>query len=83
MPVYDDGWELFPVDDKQEISIDLPRHIEVFPLYRHVCHARAGKQREQHTLTLTYMLVLAVEVSHSPARPMMSRPEDNWLKKRG
>lgn len=31
----------------------------------------------------TYMLVLAVEVSHSPARPIMSKPEDSWLKKRG
>lgn len=29
------------------------------------------------------MLVLAVDVSHSPARPMMSRPEDSWLKNRG
>ncbi len=29
------------------------------------------------------MLVLAVEVSHSPATPITSRPEDSWLKKRG
>jgi len=33
--------------------------------------------------SITYMLVLAVEVSHSPASPMMSRPEDSWLKNRG
>lgn len=32
---------------------------------------------------VTHMLVLAVDVSHSPARPMMSRPEDSWLKNRG
>lgn len=37
----------------------------------------------QRAYCVTYMLVLAVEVSHSPARPIMSRPEDNWLKKRG
>ena len=35
------------------------------------------------TAPITYMLVLAVEVSHSPARPMMSSPVDNWLKNRG
>jgi len=29
------------------------------------------------------MLVLAVAVSHSPAKQTMSRPVDNWLKKRG
>lgn len=29
------------------------------------------------------MLVLAVEVNHSPAMPITSRPEDSWLKKRG
>lgn len=29
------------------------------------------------------MLALAVEVSHSPAKPITSRPEDSWLKKRG
>lgn len=31
----------------------------------------------------TYMLVLAVEVSHSPARPTMSNPVDSWLKNLG
>lgn len=36
-----------------------------------------------HQQDATHMLVLAVDVSHSPARPMMSRPDDSWLKKRG
>lgn len=31
----------------------------------------------------THMLVLAVEVSHSPAKPTMSNPVDNWLKNLG
>lgn len=31
----------------------------------------------------SYILVLAVEVNHSPATPTTSRPEDSWLKKRG
>lgn len=30
-----------------------------------------------------YMFVLAVDVSHSPAKPIMSSPVDSWLKKRG
>lgn len=29
------------------------------------------------------MLVLAVEVSHSPAKPTISNPVDSWLKNRG
>lgn len=29
------------------------------------------------------MLVLAVDVSHSPARAIMSRPVDSWLKNLG
>lgn len=29
------------------------------------------------------MLVLAVEVSHSPANPTMSNPVDSWLKNLG
>lgn len=29
------------------------------------------------------MLVLAVEVSHSPAKPTMSKPVDSWLKNLG
>lgn len=31
----------------------------------------------------THMLVLAVEVSHSPANPTMSNPVDSWLKNLG
>lgn len=31
----------------------------------------------------THMLVLAVEVSHSPAKPTMSKPVDSWLKNLG
>lgn len=31
----------------------------------------------------THMLVLAVEVSHSPASPTMSNPVDSWLKNLG
>lgn len=31
----------------------------------------------------THMLVLAVEVSHSPAKPTMSNPVDSWLKNLG
>lgn len=31
-------------------------------------------------LTVTYMLVLAAAVSHSPARDTMSSPHDSWLK---
>lgn len=31
----------------------------------------------------TYMLVLAVDVSHSPAKPMISSPVESWLKNRG
>lgn len=31
----------------------------------------------------THMLVLAVDVSHSPANPMMSNPVDSWLKNLG
>lgn len=30
-----------------------------------------------------YMFVLAVDVNHSPAKPIMSSPVDSWLKKRG
>lgn len=30
-----------------------------------------------------HMLVLAVEVSHSPAKPTMSNPVDSWLKNLG
>lgn len=33
--------------------------------------------------SVTHMLVLAVEVSHSPARPMISRPDESWLKNLG
>lgn len=31
----------------------------------------------------THILVLAVEVSHSPAKPTMSNPVDSWLKNLG
>ena len=31
----------------------------------------------------THMLVLAVEVSHSPANPTMSNPVESWLKNLG
>lgn len=31
----------------------------------------------------TYILVLAVDVSHSPAKPMISNPVESWLKNRG
>lgn len=31
----------------------------------------------------SYMLVLAIDVSHSPATPITSRPANSWLKKRG
>ena len=33
--------------------------------------------------SVTHMLVFAVEVSHSPANPMMSSPVDSWLKNLG
>ena len=39
-------------------------------------HPAKGRKRHR-----SYILVLAVEVNHSPARPMMSRPD--WLKQRG
>ncbi len=32
---------------------------------------------------LSYMFVFAVDVNHSPARPMMSSPVDSWLKNLG
>lgn len=31
----------------------------------------------------THMLVLAVDVSHSPANPTISNPVDSWLKNLG
>ena len=39
----------------------------------------ASRKRTQET----YILVLAVDVSHSPAKPMISKPVESWLKNRG
>lgn len=38
---------------------------------------------KKFTDQFTHMLVLAVEVSHSPANPTMSNPVESWLKNLG
>lgn len=44
---------------------------------------RNHRTRHRSWQDTAYMFVLAVDVSHSPAKPMMSSPVESWLKKRG